>query len=186
MGAEDINQDEIDRLVLELTTGPRAARKTAASQPIHRQAPASASVAPPFPTPQTELRPGNRWTNVRLLMPSRPAPSFGKRLALGSAIALPQLPDLTHLFRMPGPLTVARMWVGLGVVYSASMTFWPYPKTYLWGLVLYLLSLGLALVAGVWGARLSWESRLGGAHTLALGAVAWAVTLAALQTLPVM
>jgi hypothetical protein len=37
--------------------------------------------------------------------------------------------------------------------------------------VLDQLCLALALVAGVWGARLSWEQRLGAAHTLALGTV---------------
>jgi hypothetical protein len=76
-----------------------------------------------------------------------------------------------------------RMWVGLGALHCASMTFWPYPKTYLWGLVLYILSLGLVLVTGVWGARLSWEARLGAAHTVALGTVLWAVTLAATDTM---
>jgi hypothetical protein len=81
---------------------------------------------------------------------------------------------------------MVRMWVGLALVYSASMTLWPYPKTYFWGLVLYLLSLALALVAGIWGARLSWEARLGSAHTVALGAVVLAVALAAAETLPLL
>jgi uncharacterized membrane protein len=81
---------------------------------------------------------------------------------------------------------MVRMWVGLGVVHSAAMTFWPYPKTYFWGLVLYLLSLALVLVTGVWGARLSWEARLGAAHTVALGTVVSAIALAAAETLPLL
>jgi hypothetical protein len=87
---------------------------------------------------------------------------------------------------MPEPVTLARMWVALGAAYSASMTFWPYPKTYLWGMVLYLLCLGLALVASIWGARLSWDARLGSAHTVALGTTFWAVTLAIVEALPLM
>jgi hypothetical protein len=78
------------------------------------------------------------------------------------------------------------MWVGLGASYGAAMAFWPYPKTYLWGLVLYLLSLGLVLVAGAWGARLSWQERLGSAHTVALVTVLWALVLAAAEILPLL
>ena len=113
-----------------------------------------------------------------------PTPDVAPRFAFASAISLPQVPDLTRLFRMPGPVIVTRMWVGLGAVYGGAMTYWPYPKTYLWGLVSYLLSLGLVLVTGIWGARLSWEARLGAAHTIALATVLWAITLAAAVTLP--
>jgi hypothetical protein len=77
-----------------------------------------------------------------------------------------------------------RLWVGLSVVYCAALSFWPYPKTYLWGMVLYLLSLGLMTVSGVWGARLSWDARLGSAHTLSIGTVMWALTLVVAETLP--
>jgi hypothetical protein len=121
-----------------------------------------------------------------MLMPSRPAPGFSSLGALGSAINLPHLPDLSRFVRMPGHVAMVRMWVGLGALHSAAMTFWPYPKTYLWGLVLYLLSLGLAVAAGAWGARLSWESRLGAAHTIALSTVLWAVLLAAAEAIPLL
>jgi hypothetical protein len=73
------------------------------------------------------------------------------------------------------------MWVGLAAIYSVSMTFWPYPKTYVLGMVLYLLSLGLLVVAGAWGARLSWDGRLGGAHTIAIGTVVWSILLATVE-----
>ena len=92
--------------------------------------------------------------------------------------------DLSRIFRAPGPVMTARMWVGLGVAYSASLTFWPYPKTYLWGMVLYLLCLGLALVTSLWGARLSWDARVGGAHTVALVTALWAFTLGTAVALP--
>ena len=78
---------------------------------------------------------------------------------------------------------MVRCWVALGVIYSASLAFWPYPKTYFWGMVFYLLSLGLVLISGIWGARMSWEARLGAAHTIALGTVLWAVKLVAVDTL---
>ena len=78
---------------------------------------------------------------------------------------------------------MARMWVVLAAAYGASLTFWPYPKTYLWGMVLYLLCLGLGLVTSVWAARLSWDARLGAAHSVALVTALWAVTLATIETL---
>lgn len=172
MGIEDFDREEIDLLVRELMEGRRA--NPASAQPLVDQ---------PIALQQVEQRPGSRWTNVRLLMPSRRTPGLGKRFAFASAISLPQLPDLNHVFRNLGPVAMVRLWVGLGALHSASMTFWPYPKTYLWGMVLYLLSLGLVVVTGVWGARLSWDKRLGAAHTIALSTVVWAVTLAA-ETVP--
>jgi hypothetical protein len=51
-------------------------------------------------------------------------------------------------------------------------------------MVLYLLCLGLALVASIWGARLSWDARLGAAHTVALCTAVWAVTLVTVEALP--
>ena len=122
-------------------------------------------------------------------MPSKPARAHKKLFAFASrvtlpAVRLPRVADLTAVFPIPGRVTVARMWVGLGALNGGAMAFWPYPKTYLWGLVLYVAALGLALAAGVWGARLSWDERLGGAHTIALGTVAWTITLGVALTLP--
>jgi hypothetical protein len=178
------DREEIDLLVSELTakrTAPKAAAPHA-NQPLARSSPAHAY--DPFAPDLAGPRPGSRWTNVRVLMPSRRRPGLERFFAFRPAISLPPLPDLSHYFRMPGPVTMVRLWVGLGAVYSASMTFWPYPKTYLWGSVLYILSLALVLVTGIWGARLSWDARLGAAHTVALGTALWAVTLAAAETLP--
>ena len=158
---------------------------SAVGQSSAKVEPAEPPLAPPPVTARhVELRPGSRWTDVRLLMPSRPASAAVKRLELGSAISLPHLPDLSRAFGMPGPVTLVRMWVGLGAAHGIAMAFWPYPKTYLWGLVLYLLSLGLVLVTGIWGAKLSWEARLGAAHTIALGTGLWAIGLAAAEILP--
>lgn len=199
MDRHDHDREEIDRLVRELTAQWQAQSVTAtASQPPAMPESAPTQVAAPVAANQGGLRPGSRWTNVRLHMPSRPAPSLWERFAPAFAISLPQLPDLGGFVRMPslpplpdlgrfvrtpGPVTLVRMWVALGAIYSTSITFWPYPKTYLWGMVLYVLSLGLLVVTGVWGARLSWEARLGAAHTIAVGTVLWAVTLVTVETL---
>jgi hypothetical protein len=152
---------EIDDLVRELMTKRFEAAKTAAPRPV------------------------SRWSNIRMRMPSAPAAS-AHRGASAPAISLPLLPHVRDMFRLPGEVTMARMWVGLGAVYAAAMTYWPYPKTYWLGLLLYFLSLGLVLVSGIWGARLSWDARLGTAHTIALGTVAWAIGLAAAVMWPLM
>jgi hypothetical protein len=174
MNGDDSDRQAVDRLVGALLADGQARSN-------HGPGGGSAPAARPG-----EPRPGSRWTHVRLQMPARRGPGPWQRLASASAsaISLPQIPDLTRFFRLPGPVTMVRLWVGLAAVHSAAMNFWPYPKTYLWGLVAYLLSLGLGLVAGVWGARLSWDARLGAAHTVALGASVWAVTLAAAVALP--
>lgn len=190
MGSYDFDSAEIDRLIDEMDRVPRVPPKVTpvVGQPLADPAHAQPPADPPAAARQGEIRPVSTWTTGRLVMPSMPAPapSLGRRLAFASAISLPQLPDLSRFFRLPGPVTVARMWVGLGAVYAGAMTYWPYPKTYLIGLVLYLLSLALVLVSGVWGARLSWEARLGAAHTVALCTIAWAIALAAAVTLPLM
>jgi hypothetical protein len=182
MDPDDVDREQIDRLVQELIkTQPLPAATPAAGQTIAGPEPAW---PPGAPSGQAEPRLVNRWTNVRLLMPPARTPGTAKHLALVPIISLSQVPDLNRYLRMPAPIVMTRMWVGLGAVYSASMAFWPYPKTYLWGLLLYLFCLGLVLVSGVWGARLSWEARLGASHTIALGSVVWAVTLVAAETLP--
>jgi hypothetical protein len=178
MTGNDLDRDAIDLLVRDVMAG-----KAPAPQPV---------AAEPAP-----LRPGTRWTNVRMQMPAKTAPGLWKRFEDTVAVALPELPalpglprlpqlpelpDVRSFIRMPGPVAVTRMWVGLGALYSFSMTFWPYQRTYVLGLALYMLALGLLVVAGVWGARLSWDGRLGAAHTIAVGTVLWSITLATIQT----
>lgn len=174
MAADSSDGPEIDLLIRDLTTTTRVPAK---STPAVSRTSARSAQAQPEIAEWVASRPAER----------RPAgtPGFGKGLALASALSLPPLPHLFN-FSVPSAVTMVRMWVGLALVYSTSMTMWPYPKTYFWGLVLYLLSLALALVAGVWGAKLSWEARLGAAHTVALGAVVLAVALAAAETLALM
>jgi hypothetical protein len=173
MNGDDFDSAEIDTLVRELT----------AAEWVPPKVPSAVTEVPP---PQDPVRPGSRWTNVRVQMPAMRTGHVKNRFAVAAAAALarlPQLHDLGRFYRMLGPATTVRIWVGLGALYSAVLTFWPYPMTYFWGLVLYLGSLALVMVSGVWGARLSWDARLGAAHTISLGSMLWAVRLAT-STLP--
>lgn len=241
MRHDDFERQEIDLLVSELTAKREGALPDS-GDPRAIDGPASGV--------PLGVRPGSRWSQGSLAMPSarpvrlgtRLADGIGKRLARSSAFrfarrlrlpreasgpsssesgassrtsppsrvvdwlaqlgdglerlfeqavrrcrfaALPRPLSIARLWRVPGPAMMVRFWVALGALYCASMTFWPYPKTYFWGMVLYLLSLGLVVVSGVWGARLSWDQRLGAAHTVALGTVLWAVTLAAEAVPPI-
>jgi hypothetical protein len=180
---DEADGEQVDLLVRELmTTRPvRRPSPPVAAQPA--TAAPMANVEPERPQ-QPGRRPGLRWSNVRILMPPPRPADRESRVALLSAWRLPQLPSLGRFARAPGPAMQVRLWVGLSVVYCAALSFWPYPKTYLWGMVLYLLSLGLMTVSGVWGARLSWDARLGSAHTLSIGTVMWALTLVVAETLP--
>jgi hypothetical protein len=80
--------------------------------------------------------------------------------------------------------TVVWTSLGLGVALGVAMPFWPYPKACAWWLLLYLCAVAMVVVAGVWAARLTWVTRLGVAHMVALGVVFWGITLAADETLP--
>jgi hypothetical protein len=176
MASNSFDSEEIDLLVREL----------AAKEWVSTTGTPAGSV----PIAQNPPRPGSRWSNVRIMMPAIQTPRFRRRLARKTMVMLgrlpkwPKLPVLNRFVKTPSPATMVRMWVGLGAVYSAMLTFWPYQRTYVWGILFYLASLALVVVSGVWGARLSWEARLGAAHTVALGTVLWAVRLASTQMLP--
>jgi hypothetical protein len=175
MASNGFDSEEIDHLVREL-----AAKEWVTTT-------ATPAGSPPLAAAQNPPRPGSRWSNVRIMMPAIQTPRFRRRLARTALVMLgrlPKLPDLSRFVRTPGPTATVRMWVALGAVYSAMLTFWPYQRTYYWGILFYLVSLALVVVTGVWGARLSWEARLGAAHTIALGTVLWAVRLASTQLLP--
>lgn len=169
MASDEFDGEEVHALVRTLTERP---------------APTAAAPA--------ERRPDNRWTNVRVHMPSARKASLGERVSEFTTPLIDQLvplfsrlSPLLHFVRRPGPTALVRMWVALGALHGASMTFWPYPKTYLLGLVLYIFSLGVGVLTGVWGARLAWDARLGAAHTVAVGTVVWSVALVVTEALPV-
>jgi hypothetical protein len=169
---------EVDQLVRNLTSGsaPGAGKPQGVEQP----------------------RPPSRWSNITMRMPARTEPGVVSRAAHTVTTefegvlddleawfwqAVAYVRGLRRFVRVPSTIALVRVWVALASACAIAMSFWPYPKTYFWGLVLYQLCLGLALVAGIWGARLSWDARLGAAHTLALGTVLWAVTLGTADTI---
>lgn len=165
---------EVDRLVRNLTSATESDGRTAGGN---------------------GPRPPSRWTNVTVRMPSaRRGPGLGERVSRGiDVLAGPLEPAVDRAFvvlhnlrdrvvRGPGAITIVRLWVALAALCAGAMYFWPYGKTYFWGLVFYQLCLGFLVVAGIWGARLSWDARLGSAHTLAVGTVLWAITLGTVDT----
>jgi hypothetical protein len=183
MASDDYDLDDVDRLVRELCAPPT---------PV-RAAPTAASGASDGAA-EHQVRRVSHWTTSQILMPVEPAsirpypsiqpPAWLSKLALGMpAVGLPRftMPALSETTR--GALIV-RVWVTLGVLLSVAMPFWPYPKTYLAGLLLYLFAVEVVALTGLWSAKLSWDGRLGGAHTIALGVVLWAIVLVAEETLP--
>jgi len=174
MASDDFDLEEVDRLVEEL------------ARPI-RPAPPVAP-APVVPAPETPaLTPGQRWTTARVLMPAARIEPKERKFAFLSRITLPGLPRIpipAALTHMQPAARSARLFVGLGVVLSAAMPFWPYAHGWSWGLVFYLSAIALNLVAGIWGAKLTWDERLPAAHTVAVGIVLWGVGLLAAETVP--
>jgi hypothetical protein len=178
MAGVEPDLEEIDHLIRNLTV-----QKPTVSSP-HRGAPAASSVAVRPVAPRREDRNlFGRLMDLGVLIPSLPPAGQSRLSGLASALTFPQLPDVRRLSRLSEPIA-ARVWVGCGVALGIAMLFWPYPKTYVVGLALYLLVLGLVLVSGIWGARLSWDARLGSAHSIAIMTSFWAVVLATAETLP--
>jgi hypothetical protein len=82
--------------------------------------------------------------------------------------------------------SASRAWarVGLVLALAAALPFWPYPRDCGIGLVMFLGAVGILLIAGIWGAVVSWKHRRPVAHVLALAAVAWGAALTARELLP--
>jgi len=64
------------------------------------------------------------------------------------------------------------------------MLYWPYAHASSWGLLLYLCAVALVIVSGVWGTKLTWDARVGGAHTIAVSVMVWGILLGAVELLP--
>ena len=93
---------------------------------------------------------------------------------------------LAHEAPTRAPISTARVWscVGLGVLVGAALPYWPYDRTCGSWLLLYLVAVGTVLVAGIWGARVSWKGRFGFAHVIAVCTIIWGLALTAEQVLP--
>lgn len=86
--------------------------------------------------------------------------------------------------RIPMRAWGVRAWVGLGVLLGAAVPQWPYARACGWWLILYLFAVEMVVIAGIWGARLTWQRRLGFTHIVALGTILWGLVLSSLEVLP--
>lgn len=86
----------------------------------------------------------------------------------------------------PAQAGPAGIWarVALGTLLGIALTQWPYARTCGWWLLFYLGAVAILVVAGLWGALLSWERRLGLAHVVALATIFWGLALTAHEILP--
>ena len=116
---------------------------------------------------------------------SGPLPSVA--VAARTAVAEPRSdvyrPSLRSVPISRRPLGV-RLFVDLSLALGVAMPYWPYGHACGWGLRFYSLGLMTVLTAGVWTSILTWYSRLGISHVLAVLVFAWGVTLGAAEVLP--
>jgi len=56
---------------------------------------------------------------------------------------------------------------------------WPYGNSCGWGLYFYSACVAVVLFGGAWSLLLTWNSRLGFTHIIALGTLIWGAALAA-------
>ncbi len=93
---------------------------------------------------------------------------------------------LSRMRPIKAPMSTAAVWscVGLGVLLGAALPQWPYAKACGTWLALYMVAVAIVVVAGIWGARLSWRSRLGFAHVIAVCTIIWGLALTAQEVLP--
>jgi hypothetical protein len=84
------------------------------------------------------------------------------------------------------PMSSAAVWscVGLGVLLGAALPQWPYAKACGPWLALYMAAVEIVVIAGIWAARVSWKSRLGFAHVIAICTIIWGLALTAQEVLP--
>lgn len=84
------------------------------------------------------------------------------------------------------PMSTVAVWscVALGVLLGAALPQWPYAKDCGWWLLLYMAAVGIVVVAGIWAAHVSWRSRLGLAHVIAVCTIIWGLSLTAQEVLP--
>jgi hypothetical protein len=103
-----------------------------------------------------------------------------------AAAALGRWRFTISLSRQAAPMRPIGVWscVTLGVVLGVALVQWPYARSCGWSLSLYLSSVGMLLIAGIWGAWHAWDSRIGVAHIVAIATILWGCSLAAQEVLP--
>ena len=93
---------------------------------------------------------------------------------------------LSSMRPIKAPMSRLAVWssVALGVLLGAAMPYWPYEKACGMWLGLYMATVAIVVVAGIWGARASWRGRLGFAHVIAIATIMWGLALTAQEVLP--
>lgn len=96
-----------------------------------------------------------------------------------------------RITRVSSATTVSRadrigLWarVALGVAFGGLMTQWPYLHSCGLPLAAYLGAVAMVIVAGAWGAVVSWKQRSPSAHVVALLLLLWGIALGAERVLP--
>jgi hypothetical protein len=177
---DNVEGQEVDFLIQALSSDtPSAAQSAPAAAPVAAPRSTTRAVAPPVGA-------GSR-TFVSAISVQPPASEDGIKERAIDWVKEHVTDSIKDRIRLPSGTsgtTVVWVSVGLGVALGIAMPFWPYPKACAWWLLLYLSAVAMVVVAGVWAARLTWVTRLGVAHMLALGVVFWGITLAADETLP--
>ena len=192
MADDKAEGQEVDLLIRELSSSP-AKRTTAQTTESQSGTPAVSVPAPGQRSTTRAVAPpvGSRGFVSAISVQSPKSQSWfeenvRERLTPDNLMPTRWIPTQwtsTHRFQ-PAGTTAVWMWVGLGVALALAMPFWPYPKACAWWLLLYLFAVAMVVVTGIWTARLTWVTRLGVAHMVALGIVFWGITLAAEETLP--
>lgn len=116
---------------------------------------------------------------IRKLQPVRRLASSERPAAIGTGPH--RVVREVHMPRRAGGVWAC---VGLSVMLGIALPYWPYPQTCGLWLLLYGSAVSMEVVAGIWSARLTWESRLATAHIVALATILWGLALAAVQVLP--
>jgi hypothetical protein len=181
MSDDNLERKEVDLLINELSSPPR---KPAAAQAAVTTGPLDGKGV------RAVSSPGTVKTFISAInlppLPSVVTPPRTNRFALPAlsrlaALNLPRLGrmprfDTMRGFTAPRTVTVVRMCVALGVLLALAMPYWPYPKACTWWLFLYMCAVAMVLIAGVWAARMTWATRLGVAHIVALCVIGWGIT----------
>lgn len=116
------------------------------------------------------------------LIGKMPAPAKLPAPAAGKAAAGPPTAPAPRVQRREVWGVWAR--VGLGLLFSAAITQYPYAHQCGIGLALYSGVVGMVLLSGIWSAMVAWRRRMGLAHTVSLLIVLWGLGLVVSVWLP--
>jgi hypothetical protein len=67
---------------------------------------------------------------------------------------------------------------------GSSIVYWPYSRSCGATLFMYLSSVSLVVIGGLWTAASTWQNRMPRTHLLSMAIILWGLTLSALEVLP--